>query len=383
MDIDKFKDEFGPELIYEVHNHKVGLRGVLVIHNTALGPGKGGIRMTAGVTVSEVYRLARAMTWKNALADLPFGGAKSGIIADGKNIARDKKKRLIQAFAKVLKPVSPKLYVAAPDINTSEDEMQWYAEANGSWKSATGKPANVCMKIFGKPGEKCGIPHEYGSTGFGVVTSTVNAAEEINLNLSKASIAIQGFGNVGTFTFKHLEDTGAKIVAVSDSKGCIYNENGLDYEKLLRVKAKTGSVIHYRPGKVLNGNKLFELPVDVIIPAAQPDVINNKNVNKIRAKLFVEAANIPATHQIEQRLHKRKILVIPDIVANVGGVISSYAEYRGYNPTKMFSIIERKIAKNVKLVLKKSKKENIKPRDAALSIAKSRVIRAMKKRKYR
>ena len=378
MELEKFADEFGPEKVIEVYDSKTRMKGILVIDNTALGPGKGGIRMTPSVDVEEVFRLSRTMTWKCSLAGLPFGGAKSGIIADPKKLSIDEKKSLIQSFGKALKAVCPSKYIAAPDINTGEKEMQWFVEANGSWKAATGKPANYCMKAFGKKGQVCGIPHEFGSTGFGVAHSTKVAIDHLGLDINKATIAIEGFGNVGSFAFNYLSEIGAKIVAVSDSKGVIYNDKGLDFQKLTEVKNKSGSVINYKPGDVLKNEKLFELDVDIIIPAALPDVINEKNIDKIKAKIVVGAANIPMTVEIENKLYKKGILVVPDFVANAGGVISSYAEYRGYNPKDMFHLVERKIRESTKTVLDKSKKEKIYPREAALSIAKERVIKAMK-----
>ncbi len=402
MHLDKFADEFGPEKILEVYNPKTGLKGILVIDNTALGPGKGGIRITSSVSVSEVFRLARTMTWKCALAELPFGGAKSGIIADMKNISKEKRKELVQSFARAIKELSPKKYIAAPDMNTGEEEMQWYAEANGSWRSCTGKPASYCIKSLGRRWEKCGIPHEFGSTGFGVAHAAMVACGFLGLR-SNASVAIEGFGNVGTFTAKYLSEYGMKIAAVSDSKECVYDPDGLNIRKLIRIKEKTGSVINYfgKPqracpttegfgksaktellgeGEILPNEKLFGLPVDILIPAAQPDVINKSNVGKIKAKIVVEAANIPAAPDIEERLHKRGILVVPDIVANAGGVISSYAEYRGYHPKKMLETVEKKIVRNTKLVLENAAKRNIKPRDAAMEIAMERVIKAMEKK---
>lgn len=380
MELESFADEFGPAMIVEVYNHKAGLKGVLIIDNTALGPGKGGIRVTPSVNVEEVFRLARTMTWKNALAELPFGGAKAGIIADVKSMAKEQKKAIIQAFAKALKPLSPSKYIAGPDVNTTEQDMNWYAEANGNWRSCTGKPANVCMKLFGKPGEKCGIPHEFGSTGFGVAHATAVASKHSDMNINGATVAIEGFGNVGTFAAQHLAEFGAKIIAVSDSKGVIYNQQGLDVKKLFGVKENTGSVVNYRPGKVLANKDIFELDVDILIPSALPDVINKTNVDKVKARIVVEAANIPMKEDMENILHKRGVLVVPDFVANAGGVISSYAEYRGYNPKEMFEIIEKKIKKNVNTVLKRSRKENVKPRDAAMKIAVERVRKAMSKK---
>ena len=377
VDIEKFADEWGPEKVLQVYDPQTKTQGILVIDNTALGPGKGGIRMTSTVSVEEIFRLARTMTWKCALAELPFGGAKSGIIADPKEISKEEKLNLIKAFGMALKPLSPSQYVAAPDINTGEEEMAAYALANGSLRSCTGKPAHMCVR----PGEKCGIPHEYGSTGYGVFHATRVAAEHISINLKKATIAIDGFGNVGSFLAKYISEFGAKVVAVSDSRGCVYNPDGLDYGKLKKVKEEARSVVNYEPGQVLRNEELFELPVDILVPASIPDVINERNADKIEAKLIVEAANIPATHESEERLHEKGVLVVPDIIANAGGVISSYAEYMGENPQRMFEMVEEKIVRNVRLVIKKAEEEKITPRDAALEIAQERVRKAMRKRR--
>jgi glutamate dehydrogenase (NAD(P)+) len=368
-------DEFGPEKILEVHDHRTGMHGFVVIDNTALGPAKGGIRMTPSVSINETSALARTMTWKCALADLPFGGGKSGIISPPK-MTDEQKTNIIRSFAVALRPVCPSLYIAAPDINTGEKEMAEFVMANGHTKSATGKPADMCVA----PGEHCGIPHEYGSTGWGVFHSTLVAVHMENVDPKKMSVAIEGYGNVGSFVAKYLSEEGAKIISVSDSKGAIYNESGLDIKKLDEVKQKTGSVTNYSPGKVLKGEKLFELPADVLIPAAVPNVINKDNVNKIKAKIIVEAANIPITPDIEERLHKRNILVVPDFVANAGGVISSYAEYIGENPDNMMEMVRERIVRNTMLVLEKAKNKNVKPRDAAMEIAMQRVRDAMRKK---
>jgi glutamate dehydrogenase/leucine dehydrogenase len=367
MEIEKFADEFGPEKIIEVYDKKVGLKAILVIDNTTLGQGKGGIRMTPTLSVEEVFRLARTMTWKCSLAGLPFGGAKAGIIADPKKISIEKKAELMRAFGRALRGIAPKYYIGAPDVNTGEQEMKWFVEGNGNLKSVTGKPK-----------ELGGLPHELGSTGFGVYHSTIIAAKFVKLDITKAKVAIEGFGNVGSFVAKFLSQVGAKIVAVSDSKGTIYNPDGLDFLKLNEIKKQTGSVVNYKPGQVLSNEEIFKLPIDILIPAALPDVINEKNVNEIKAKIIVEAANIPCRPEIEKILHERGILVVPDFVANAGGLISSYCEYRGYDENKMFALVERKIKKNTKAVLKKAKSEKISPREAALEIAKERILKKEK-----
>ena len=371
--IEAFTDEWGPEKILQVYDPKTGMKGVLVIDNTTLGPGKGGIRMMPTVTTEEIFLLARTMTWKCALAKIPFGGAKSGIIADPKQMTEEKKMDLIRAFSKALKQVCPSLYVAAPDINTGEKEMATFAEANGSMKSTTGKPAHMCVK----PGVKCGIPHEYGSTALGVVQAAFTAANYVNdLDIDHATVAIEGFGNVGSFVAEYLSQIDVKVVAVSDSQGCIYNPEGLNYEKLLDVKTKTGSVINYRPGKVLENKELFELAVDILVPAALPYVITEKNVERVKAKLVVEAANLPVRPEIEKVLDDRGALVVPDILANAGGVISSYAEYRGYNPKRMLELVQRKIRQNTIKVIETALSKDVALRDAAMNIAKERITKA-------
>ncbi len=375
MDLNEVKDELGPEKIVQVYDPSTGMRGFTVIDNTALGPAKGGIRMTPTVNVREVFRLARAMTLKNSLAGLPFGGGKSGIIFD-KAVDESKKDIFLKSFARSLKNLVPSEYIAGPDINTTEKEMETFVKAHGDFNAATGKPLDFCKVIKGK--KVCGLPHELGSTGLGVACSTQVALKHAGIPISNAKIAIEGFGNVGYFTFKHLEEAGAKIVAISDSKGCLYNENGLSFEDIARVKKDKGSVTLGK-GRMLPGHKLFELPVDVLIPGAMPDVINKSNMNSINAKIIVEAANIPIPLDIEQQLSK-KILIVPDFVANAGGVISSWVEYIGKDSKYMYKTVKDKITKNTELVLSKARKEGINPRDAANEIATQRVKLAMIKR---
>ncbi|MBI4020101.1 MAG: Glu/Leu/Phe/Val dehydrogenase [Candidatus Aenigmarchaeota archaeon] len=369
-------DEFGPEKILEVHDHKTGMHGFVVIDNTTLGPAKGGIRMTPSVTIDEVAKLARTMTWKNSVAGLPFGGGKAGIIADDRKLTKEQKLGIIGSFAKAIKAVCPKYYVAGPDMNTGEEEMKAFVEGNGNFRSATGKPANLCEY----PGERCGIPHEFGSTGFGVFHSIMVACKFAKIKPGGASVAIEGFGNVGTFAMKHLTEKGFKVVGVSDSGGCIYNPEGLDYSRLMEVKQREGTVAKYQPGEVLPSGKVFELPVDILVPAAIPNSINEGNIDNVKARLIAEAANIPMTPEIEQKLHEKGVLVIPDFVANAGGVISSYAEYRGKNPQDMFYLVEKKIVRNTRKILRHARKAGVKPRDAAMEMAIARVRKAMAKK---
>lgn len=331
-------DTIGPEYVIKLYNPKYNVWAFSVIDNTKRGPGKGGIRMTGTVSEEEVARLARAMTLKTAIADLPFGGAKSGIAVDPKKISVRAKKEIVEWFARALRPVSPSKYIAAPDINMAETEMRWFVKANGSRKSATGKPSDLG-----------GLPHELGSTGYGVAEAVKLALEHKKMDIKKTSVAIEGFGNVGVFAFKFLRDAGASIVAVSDSKGVVYNPAGLDFKKLSAVKKKTGSVINYDDGKILKSAEIFTLPVDVLIPAALPDVINENNIADIKAKIIAEGSNIPMKEEFEIILHEKNILVIPDFVANAGGVISSYAEHMGYKKKKCFALSKKRLAKASKM----------------------------------
>jgi len=359
----KKEDEFGFEKIIEVYDQRTGMQGVCVIHNTARGPGKGGMRMVPDVTTEEVMGLARAMTWKNAMADLPFGGAKSGIRADPKKMTPEQKEAHMRAFARKIKEVIPHLYIAGPDMNTTEKEMAQFADEIGTPMACTGKPA--CIG---------GLPHELGSTGFGVAISTRVAVKHMGKDLNGMTVAIEGFGNVGTFAMKFLEEWGAKVVAVSDSKGTIYSKDGLKYADLMKIKSEKGTVTAAK-GEKLDAAKLFELPVDILIPGARPDVINKENVAAIKAKIVSEAANLPAKYEVEQVLMKKGVVVLPDFVVNAGGVISSYCETMGWNAETMFKVVENKIAGNTKLMLERTKDHDT--RKAAMEIAKERVREAM------
>ena len=369
------KDKYGPEYVIEVYDSSIGMEGFLVIDNTVLGPGKGGIRMTLGVTSEEVYRLARTMTWKNALAGIPFGGAKAGIVWKGGDDLL--KKQFVQSFAKAIKPFLIKKYIAGPDVNTGEKEMQWFVEAVGNLRAATGKPSKLCHPS----GERCGLPHELGSTGFGVAQATAIAIKMKGLDIKQTTVAIEGFGNVGEFTLRHLVGMGAKIAAVTDRSGGAYDKNGLDEKTLLRLKQQKKSPVEYPGGTKIKTAQIFGLPVDILIPAAVTDSINEKNKKEIKAKIIVEGSNIPMRESIEEEFFRKGILVVPDFVANAGGVISSYAEYRGYSHEKMFRLVEKKIKNATTAVLKQSLKENRNPREVAMEMAVRKVEEKTEKRR--
>jgi len=358
----QYSDEIGPEKVLYVYDPKTKLKGILVVDNTARGPAIGGVRMAPDVTTEEVFRLARAMTFKSAAADLRHGGGKGGIIDDPKS---ENKYSLVRSFARAIGPIAE--YIPGPDMGTDECCMAVVYDEIGR---AVGLP-----RVLG------GIPlDEIGSTGYGVVVSTEVACEYVLLDLSKASVAVEGFGAVGKAAVKFLTEKGANVIAVSDSKGATYQPDGLDYEKLLRVKETTGAVKNYEGGRTIKNEDLFQLPVDILIPGARPDVISNKNARDIKATLVVEAANIPASMEAERILHDRGILVVPDFIANAGGLITAAVEYRGGTENEAFRVIEDKIARNTKLVLDMARDQKILPRVAAENMAKERVLKAMEYR---
>lgn len=359
-------DQWGPERIFNVYDPKTGMEGVAVIDNTARGVGKGGIRMVPDISVQEVCRLARAMTWKNALADIPFGGAKSGIKADPKKVD---KQAIMRAFTQKIREILPSIYIGGPDMNVTEKEMAWMADEAGDMRVVTGKPAEIG-----------GLPHELGSTGFGVVQSALVGMEEMKIKPNGATAAIEGFGNVGIFTAKFFKENGVKTIAVSDSSGTIYNPKGIDTDALEKIKAETGKVSNYKDAQKLDVKALFEVQCDVLVPGARPDVITDANKAKLKCKVISEGANLPIAPRIEEELEKKGILVLPDFLANAGGVISSWCETVGYTPEQMFVQVKGKIVNNTKVVLQRRRDTGKYTRAVALQIAQERVQKAMEYR---
>ncbi|MEM2521352.1 MAG: Glu/Leu/Phe/Val dehydrogenase, partial [Candidatus Caldarchaeum sp.] len=371
-DVWSLADEWGPEKVVFVYDPDTGMRGVLVIDNTAIGPGKGGIRFTPTVTPVEVFRLARVMTWKCALAGLPFGGAKGGIMGDPNKVDRV---AWMKSFAKAIKPYVPLQYVAATDMGTTELDMAVFAHEVGDVRACTGKPS-----------EMGGIPHELGTTGYGVAVATdltlkmLNKFGSISLDPREATVAIQGFGNVGSFTAKFLDELGYKIVAISDISGCIYNPEGLDIPLIMRELQTAGSIEKLSRYEIYPKEKIFDVKSDVFIPAASSDTINSETAPKLikaGTKLVIEAANIPTTAEAEKILIQSGVWVIPDFIVNAGGVIGSYVEYKGGTEKEAFDLINYKISVNVKLVLTLVQQNSLTPRKIAQEIAKTRVKRAM------
>ena len=356
---EEYCDDLGPIKIVHLYEPSCGLRGIVAVDNVACGPSIGGVRMAPDVSTREVFRLARAMTLKNAAAGLPHGGGKAGIVADPQT---SDKARLIRAFARAIRDLVE--YIPGPDMGTDETCMGWiHDEIN----RAVGLP-----RVFG------GIPlDEIGATGYGLAECAEVAAPACNLAIKSAAVAIEGFGNVGKHAARYLEEKGAKLVAASDSKGTIYDSDGISVTALIEAKAASGSVLGYAKGRKLGKDEIFGLPCDILIPAARPDCIHKDNVETIQAKLILQGANIPATPEAETRLHQRGVLNIPDFIANAGGVICASVEYHGGNEAQAFQNISEKIRRNAHEMLNRSQKEGIEPRHAAVNLARDRVHKAM------
>ncbi|WP_417679626.1 Glu/Leu/Phe/Val family dehydrogenase [Roseibium sp.] len=357
----EFADTLGPEKVIEITDPKRGLRGLLVVDNTAAGPAIGGCRISPDATAQECFRLARAMTLKNASAGLPHGGGKSIILEDPK-MPIDAKEDLLRAFARAIGEI--KSYIVGPDMGTNETAMAWMRDEIG--------------RAVGLPREIGGIPlDQIGATGLGLAAAAQAAEEVLGIRVEGARVAVQGFGAVGRWAARHLSDRGAVIVAASDSHGGIYNSHGLDVDHLLAIKAEGKSVSSYVGGTVIGPEGPITCDCDIMIPAARPDVIRVDNVDLIKARLVLQGANIPAAAGTEEHLHARGVHVVPDFIANAGGVICAAVEYRGGSQSDALTSIRDLVYGNTMEVLKRSEAEQTLPRTVALAIAEERVRKAM------
>lgn len=292
-------------------------------HNDALGPAKGGIRFHCDLDSDDIKALSALMTLKCAVANVPYGGAKGGVAVDTNDLSQRELENLsrtwLRAFHKFIGPHSD---IPAPDVNTNSQIMGWMLDELEVIHSES-----LNGSFTGKPIELGGSQGRTEATGYGVAFITKEALKMNGINLSQSKIAIQGFGNVGSFAAERLYNYGAKIVAVSDFYGCIYNKDGINIKELLTFKKNGFDLKDFPKAKVIEREKLFSLDVDVLIPAALENAINKNNVNQIKAKLIIEGANAPTTIEADKVLKEKGICVIPDILANSGGVIVSYFEW--------------------------------------------------------
>jgi glutamate dehydrogenase (NAD(P)+) len=299
--------------------------GIRVIHSNILGPAKGGIRFAPDVHLDEVRALAAWMTWKCAVVDIPYGGAKGGVRCNPREMSKGEIERLVRAYTMAMIDVfGPDKDIPAPDMGTGPREMAWlmdeYSKAHGM---------TIPAVVTGKPLVLGGSLGRTEATGRGVMVSALAAMQKLKINPFSATCAVQGFGNVGSWAAQLLEERGLKIVAISDHTGAFYNEKGINIQEAIKHKdANKGTLEGFTGGdRMENPDDLLTLEVDVLVPAAMEDVITAKNAERIRAKLIVEGANGPTSAKADAILNEKGIMAVPDILANAGGVTVSYFEW--------------------------------------------------------
>jgi glutamate dehydrogenase (NAD(P)+) len=365
-DVFQFADDLGPAKVLHILEPALGLRAILVVDNVAAGPAIGGVRMAEDVSLEECFRLARAMTLKNAAAGLPHGGAKAVIFGDPKQPA-ERKEQQVRAFACAIGPIAD--YIPGPDMGTDETCMAWIKDEIG--------------RAVGLPLELGGIPlDKIGATGFGLAVCAEAAEEAAGIRLQGARVVVQGFGSVGKHAARFLAEKGAVLVAASDSAGAVIDLDGIDVAALIAIKDEGGQVHDYPSGRKVERAAVIEVECEIWIPAARPDVIRADNVDRSRTRLVLQGANIPVMPEAEARLHARGILTIPDFIANAGGVICAAVEYRGGTRTAAFEAIAEKIRSNTARVLEGAVGGKIQPRQAAMDLALQRIRKAMHYRRW-
>ena len=356
--------------------------GYRVQYNITLGPAKGGIRYHPDVSLDEVTALAAWMTWKCAVAHVPFGGGKGGIVCDPTRMSRRELESLTRRYvAEIIDAIGPEKDVPAPDVNTNDQIMAWVMD---TYSMHVGHTSTAV--VTGKPVEMGGSLGRREATGRGVMIVVREAAKHLGFDIKGARVAVQGFGNVGSVSADLLSKIGAKIVAVTDWKGGVSNENGLDIEKMLDYSRQHKTIDGFPGGDTIENDQLFALDVEVLVPAALENQITMDNAPEIRARVVAEGANGPTTPDAHKHLHERGIFVIPDILANAGGVTTSYFEWvqdrHGYfwEEDEVNKRLEAKMVEAFDDVLKTSMKYKTDLRTAAYIVAISRVATVTKMR---
>jgi len=349
--------------------------GYRVQYNITLGPAKGGIRYHPDVSLDEVTALAAWMTWKCAVAHIPFGGAKGGIICDPTRMSRRELEALTRRYvAEIIDLIGPEKDVPAPDVNTNDQVMAWVMD---TYSMHVGHTATAV--VTGKPIEMGGSLGRREATGRGVMIVTREAAKHLGVDIQRATVAVQGFGNVGSVSADLLAKIGAKVVAVTDWKGGVYNPKGLDVQKLIDYARNHKTVEGFPGADHLTNDQLWSLDVDILIPAALENQITMENAPTIKAKIITEGANGPTTPDAHRYLHERGVFVIPDILANSGGVTTSYFEWvqdrYGYfwEEEEVNTRLEKKMCVAFDAVLQTSLKYKVDLRIGAYIVAIQRV----------
>jgi len=349
--------------------------GYRVLYNTSRGPAKGGIRFDMRVTLEEVKALAAWMTWKCAVVNLPFGGAKGGVICDPLTLSVGELERVTRRYTKgIISLLGPDTDVPAPDVNTNERVMAWVMD---TYSMHVGRTENAV--VTGKPVEMGGSLGRREATGRGCMLVTREAMQHLGLAMAGATVAVQGFGNVGSIAAKLLVEQGCKVVAISDRTGAFHNASGIDIEAATAWAAKHRSLEGFAGGDAMDAEEMLTLPVDVLVPAALENVITTKNAPKIRAKVICEGANGPTTAAADPILDDKGIFVIPDILANAGGVTVSYFEWvqdrMGYfwSEAEVNDRLTGIITRSFQEVLNLSKQHKVNMRTAAYMLSINRV----------
>ncbi len=361
----------------------VVFHGYRIQHNGARGPYKGGVRFHPSVDLDEVRALAALMTWKNALIDVPFGGAKGGVQCDPNSLSGAELQTVTRRFTSMIAYIiGVNRDIPAPDMGTNAQTMAWMMDAYGQQHGHT--PGIVT----GKPVELGGSPGRDQATGRGVVICAAEAAERRGMSMDGATVVIQGYGNVGSWTANLAAEEGAKVVAVSDASGGVFNREGLDLARVGEHYKEAKSLAAYTEADQVSNEELLELECDILVPAAIQGVIDSRNASKIKGKLIVEAANAPTTPAADDVLNDRGITVVPDILANAGGVTVSYFEWVQnmqqfrWELDQVNEELEKKMAEATAKVFTRAEKDNTSLRDAAFDIAVQRVAHADELRGY-
>jgi glutamate dehydrogenase (NAD(P)+) len=357
------------------------INAFIVRHNDALGPAKGGIRMTPDVSLDDITGLAMEMTWKTSLIGVPFGGGKSGIRFDPATLSPEEKQLVIRSFTRAARRhIGPETYIPAPDMGTNEMDMAHIRDCISLSEGTS--ITNGCF-VTGKPVILGGIVGRREATGKGVVYTIQAVCEKLGLDITDMSVVIQGFGNVGSTTAAEIVKSGAKIIAVADISGGIVNTNGLDIESLSQYVRKTGAVKGFEKAAHIDKDRIFEIDCDILIPAAAGSQITIENAGKIKTKIIAEGANAPTTPQADDILNERGIPVIPDILCNAGGVFVSYLEYTQETQREQMTLahVERRLAERMKQrfneVYNFAREKGLTMREAAMDMAVGKVVEAV------
>lgn len=361
----KFTDELGPEKIVYLHDPETGMKGVIVVDTVSLAGAGGGTRMLPDISTGEMFGLARAMTYKFAMLDLPVGGAKSGIWADPA-MPRAKKDAVLRSFGRLARPIMESGVIIGPDMGTDSEDVNLIYESAGIPNKASG------LSLQMKDGE----PLENHATGYGVVVAARAACAFLGMDIRGAVVAVEGFGKVGGGVARYMHGAGATVVAISSIERTIYNKNGLDVPGLLESRKRLGdkALAGYRDAKHMKPGAIYTLPVDILVPGARPYVINKNNAQRVKARIISSIANNPITDDAERVLFKKKVLALPDFLSNAGGVVVAIIDILGGTADNLFHSLDSLIAPMAAQILVDSKKSKTPPRLLAQKRIAERII---------